>query len=92
MAVFLAGVVSVISIGNANNSKRILAIFCGCFITIAMAINLYEADAEKQQSIERLSRIGSHIFWDETKISYRAIESPNDIENLAIGINLKIIS
>jgi len=92
LAVFLVGIVSVISIGKANNTKKVVVLLCGFFITVATAIDLYEEDEEKNRTIERLSRIGSHIFWDETKISYRAIDSPNDIKNLALGINLKVIS
>jgi len=92
LVVFLSGFFSYLSLGEPNKTKKVFVLIGSLFMTFAAGITLYHQDIEQTEAIERLSRFGSHIYWDETKISYRSISYPNNVVDLELRVLLKISS
>ncbi|MGR5279688.1 hypothetical protein ACPV5J_23675 [Vibrio rotiferianus] len=92
LVVFLAGFFSYLSLGESNATKRGFILAAAIFCALYAGFSVYQQDIDKTKSIDRLSRVGSHIYWDEVRVKYHAIDTPNKVDELELTAAIKIAS
>ncbi|PME19355.1 hypothetical protein BCV44_09375 [Vibrio cyclitrophicus] len=90
VVVFLSGFLIYISLGESNASKKTFTLAIALFFAIFAGYKVYQQDIDKSKAIDRLSRVGSNIIWDEVKVKYLGIDSPNELNGLKLTAAIKI--
>ena len=62
------------------------------FCAVFAGYKVYKQDLDKSRAIERLSRVGSNIFWDEVRVKYLGMDYPNDLSELKLTSAIKVSS
>ena len=86
----MSGFLSYLSLGESNTSKKRFILITALFFAVFAGYKVYQQDLDKSKSIDRLSRVGSNIFWDEVKVKYLGIDYPNKLDELKLTAAIKI--